>query len=37
LAHYPLRVGFLAMFAAHGIMTRMMALTPLAMAHAGTC
>ncbi|MGI9146508.1 MAG: MFS transporter [Chloroflexota bacterium] len=35
LAHYPLRVGFLAMFAAHGIMTMMMALTPLAMAHAG--
>jgi MFS family permease len=35
LAHYPLRVAFLAMFAAHGIMTMMMALTPLAMAHAG--
>jgi MFS family permease len=35
LAHYPLRVGFLAMFAAHGIMTMMMALTPLAMAHSG--
>ena len=35
LAHYPLRVAFLAMFAAHGIMTMMMALTPLAMAHHG--
>jgi MFS family permease len=35
LAHYPLRVGFLAMFAAHGIMTMMMALTPLAMSHSG--
>jgi MFS family permease len=33
LRHYPLRVGFLAMFAAHGVMTMMMALTPLAMAH----
>lgn len=35
LAHDPLKVAFLAMFAAHGIMTMMMALTPLAMAHAG--
>ncbi len=35
LAHYPLRVAFLAMFAAHGIMTMMMALTPLAMSHSG--
>jgi MFS family permease len=35
LAHYPLRVGFVSMFAAHGIMTMMMALTPLAMSHAG--
>lgn len=34
-AHYPLRVAFLAMFAAHGVMTMMMALTPLAMAHSG--
>jgi MFS family permease len=32
---YPMRVGFLSMFAAHGIMTMMMALTPLAMAHSG--
>jgi MFS family permease len=35
LAHYPLRVGFVANFVAHGVMTMMMALTPLAMAHAG--
>jgi MFS family permease len=35
LAHYPLRVAFVSMFAAHGIMTMMMALTPLAMSHAG--
>ena len=35
LRHEPLRVGFLAMFAAHGIMTMMMALTPLAMSHSG--
>jgi MFS family permease len=35
LAHYPLLVAFLAMFSAHGIMTMMMALTPLAMSHAG--
>lgn len=35
IAHYPLRVAFLAMFAAHGLMTMMMALTPLAMARHG--
>lgn len=35
LAHYPLRVAFVSMFAAHGIMTMMMALTPLAMSHSG--
>ncbi len=35
IAHYPLRVGFVAMFAAHGIMVMMMALTPLVMSHRG--
>jgi MFS family permease len=35
LAHYPLLVASLAMFAAHGTMTMMMALTPLALAHHG--
>lgn len=35
LAHYPLRVGFVAMFVAHGVMVMMMALTPLVMAHRG--
>lgn len=35
LHHYPLLVGFLAMFAAHGVMVMMMALTPLAMSHRG--
>jgi MFS family permease len=35
LTHGPLLVGFVAMFAAHGTMTMMMALTPLAMAHHG--
>jgi MFS family permease len=33
LRHDPLLVALLAMFAAHGTMTMMMALTPLAMAH----
>lgn len=35
LAHRPLLVASLAMFAAHGTMTMMMALTPLALAHHG--
>jgi MFS family permease len=35
LAHAPLRLAFLAMFAAHGTMTMMMALTPLSMSHRG--
>jgi MFS family permease len=35
LVHYPLLVASLAMFAAHGTMTMMMALTPLALAHHG--
>lgn len=35
LAHYPLRVGFVSMFVAHGVMVMMMALTPLVMAHRG--
>lgn len=35
LAHYPLRVAFVSMFVAHGVMVMMMALTPLVMAHRG--
>lgn len=35
LRHYPLLVAFTSMFAAHGVMVMMMALTPLAMAHTG--
>lgn len=35
LARHPMRVALASMFAAHGIMVMMMALTPLAMAHSG--
>lgn len=35
LGHAPIRVALAAMFAAHGIMVMMMALTPLAMSHSG--
>lgn len=35
LARDPIRVALASMFAAHGIMVMMMALTPLAMSHSG--
>ena len=35
LRHYPLRVAFVAGFAAQGVMTLMMAMTSLALAHHG--
>lgn len=35
LGHAPIRVALATMFAAHGIMVMMMALTPLAMSHSG--
>ncbi len=35
LGHYPMRVAFTSSFAAQGVMTMMMAMTPLALAHHG--
>lgn len=35
LGHRSMRVALASMFAAHGVMVMMMALTPLAMAHSG--
>jgi MFS family permease len=35
LANYPMRVAFTSAFAAQGVMTMMMAMTPLALAHHG--
>ncbi len=35
MRHYPLRVAFVSMFAAQGVMVMLMALTPLVMSHHG--
>lgn len=35
MRHYPLRVAFLSMFPAQGVMVMLMALTPLVMSHHG--